>query len=169
MKYKYKFGHVDPWWDDSFKNLDYKYRAIKNTWDEERWIKEGYTGVKLNGALYSMPNEMPKFTDPFFTLFDWKDVGLTFFRMNTLDMLPTHEDHFISYKKKFNITDTSVIWRCVVFLEDWKSGHYFEIDNQPHVNWRRGDYVAWNYDVPHYAGNFGVEPRYTLQITGTQL
>jgi kynureninase len=54
-----------------------------------------------------------------------------------------------------------------VFLEDWKSGHYFEIDNVAHLNWRKGDYVLWNNDVPHFAGNFGIEPRYTMQITGT--
>ena len=84
-------------------------------------------------------------------------------------MFPIHQDHFISYKKLFNITDTSKIWRCIVFMEDWKSGHYFEIDGQPVVNWKKGDYVMWNNDVPHYAGNFGLEPRYTMQITGTQL
>jgi hypothetical protein len=28
--------------------------------------------------------------------------------------------------------------------------------------------VMWNYDVPHFAGNFGMEPRYTMQITGVQ-
>jgi hypothetical protein len=52
-------------------------------------------------------------------------------------------------------------------MEDWKSGHYMEVDGNPIVNWNRGDYVMWNYDVPHYAGNFGIEPRYTMQITGT--
>ena len=36
------------------------------------------------------------------------------------------------------------------------------------MNWRKGDYVCWNYDVPHYAGNFGLDPKYTMQITGMQ-
>ena len=85
-KYNYKRGHIDPWWDDSFKMLDYKYIPIKNTHDEERWVKEGYQNVKLNGALYNMSNIMPDYTTPFFTLFDWDNVGLVFFRMNTLEM-----------------------------------------------------------------------------------
>lgn len=162
-------GTLDPWWDDSFKTLEYEYIPIKNTWDEQRWRQEGYTNVTLNGALYGMPKPMPDYAGKFLTLFDWQNVGIGFFRMNTLDIFPVHQDHYTSYKKKFNIKDPTTIWRCIVFLEDWKSGHYFEIDGQPIVNWRQGDYVKWNYDVPHFAGNFGIEPRYTMQITGTQL
>jgi hypothetical protein len=26
--------------------------------------------------------------------------------------------------------------------------------------------VEWQYDAPHMAANMGIEPRYTLQITG---
>ena len=166
---RYLTGHVNPWWDDSFKELDYQYIPIKNTDDEVRWRSEGYVNVTLNGALYAMPRSMPKYADKFMTLFNWQNQGIGFFRMNTLDMFPVHQDHYTSYKKLFNIADPMTIWRCVVFLEDWKSGHYFEIDGRPIVNWQRGDYVRWNYDVPHYAGNFGTEPRYTVQITGTQI
>lgn len=165
---KYKVGHIEPWWDDSFKTLAYEYIPIKNTYDEERWLQEGYKNVTLNGALYNMPKPMPEYAQPFFTLFNWDNVGIGFFRMCTLEMLPVHKDHFISYKRIFNITDNSLIWRCIVFLEDWKSGHYMEVDGEPMVKWKRGDYVMWNYDVPHYAGNFGTDPRYTMQITGMQ-
>jgi hypothetical protein len=165
----HKFGHIEPWWDDSFKQLDYVYSPIKNTYDEERWVKEGYKNVTLNGALYAMPRPMPDYAIPFLTLFDWHNVGIGFFRMNTLEMFPVHQDHYISYREKFNITDTSTIWRCIVFLEDWKSGHYIEVDGSPIVNWIKGDYVMWNFNVPHFAGNFGTQPRYTMQITGTKL
>lgn len=164
----YELGHVDPWWDDSFKQLDYQYIPIKNTDDEERWRREGYVNVTLNGALYALPRPMPEYADKFLTLFDWSNQGLGFFRMKTLDLFPVHQDKYISYRKLFDITDTSTIWRCIVFLEDWKSGHYFEIDGKPIVAWKRGDFVRWNFDVPHYAGNFGTEPRYTAQITGIQ-
>ena len=167
----YKIGHVDPWWNDSFKDLDYQYGVITNTWDEERWRKEGYANITLNGAAYSMYRggeklPMPDYADPFFTLFEWKNVGITFFRMNTLELFPIHQDHYSTYRQKFNITNPNVIWRGVVFLEDWKSGHYLEVDGDPIVNWKRGDWVTWNYNTPHYAGNIGTEPRYTMQITG---
>ena len=34
------------------------------------------------------------------------------------------------------------------------------------LGWQAGDTVEWTYDLPHMAANIGLEPRYTLQITG---
>ncbi len=167
----YKFGHLDPWWDDSFKELPFVYIPINNTSDETRWRSEGYHSVTLNGATVNMKvlmADMPEYTKPFMTLFDWENVGLSYYRQNTLDMFPLHQDFYTTYKKIWNIEDPYDIWRCIVFLEDWKSGHYFEIDGISYLNWKKGDYVYWNYDVPHMAANIGTESRYTMQITGTQ-
>jgi hypothetical protein len=58
------------------------------------------------------------------------------------------------------------IRRAIVLLEDWKPGHYFEIMDIPVVNWTAGTVIQWEYDTPHMAANIGLEPRYTLQITG---
>jgi hypothetical protein len=55
----------------------------------------------------------------------------------------------------------------LVFLEDWKSGHYFEANNQSFTHWQAMDYVMWSNDTPHLGGNLGDEARYTVQITGT--
>jgi hypothetical protein len=40
------------------------------------------------------------------------------------------------------------------------------MDDQAIVNWRAGDFIMWQGDVPHAASNIGIEDRYTLQITG---
>ena len=165
---KYKFGHIKPWWDDSFKDLDYVYTPLTNTDDLIRWVNEGYRGLNLNGGIYDMKRPMPDYAVPFLTLHDWENVGITFFKLATCEALPIHVDEYNSYRKRFNIVDPSTIWRCIVFLEDWKSGHYFEIDGKPYLEWNKGDYVLWNNAVPHYAGNFGTENRYTMQITGTK-
>jgi hypothetical protein len=53
-----------------------------------------------------------------------------------------------------------------VFLEDWKSGHYFEGLGTPITQWHAGQTIEWSYDTPHMAANIGTKPRYTLQITG---
>ena len=58
------------------------------------------------------------------------------------------------------------IYRALVLLEDWKSGHYLEVTEQPVVGWAAGTVVEWTYDAPHMAANIGLEDRYTLQITG---
>jgi ectoine hydroxylase-related dioxygenase (phytanoyl-CoA dioxygenase family) len=64
---------------------------------------------------------------------------------------------------------TDDVGRAVIFLEDWKSGHYFEIDEVPIVNWKKGDYILWKNDTSHMAANLGKENRYTMQVTGIVL
>jgi len=164
---KYRTGHIDPWWDDSFKQLEYKYLPHKDEAMVREWKSQGYANMHLNGAIHPLNDN--EYAKPFLDFFGWKDSGAALYQMNTGDILPTHRDHYLTYQRVFNITDTNVIWRAIVFMDDWQPGHYFDIDGKPIVDWQRGDYVAWNFDVPHTAFNMGTEPRYTLQITGTQL
>ena len=86
--------------------------------------------------------------------------------MNPGTVLPRHEDTYARYRVIHNIRDVNSIWRAVVFLQDWQSGHYFEIDDTPVTEWAAGEYALWQGDTPHLAANMGHEPRYTLQITG---
>lgn len=160
-------GHIDPWWDDSYKNLDYKYYPLKNSVEDiERWNKQGYSAMTLNGGLYDMRRPFPDMANKFFTLFEWANIGVSFYCMKTCDFLPLHTDHYITYRERFNITDPNRVKRAIVFLEDWKSGHYFEIKGIPMMPWKAGDWVAWDFDCEHAAGNIGPENRYTVQITG---
>ena len=163
---KYEMGYLTPWWDDSFKELPYQYLPHKDTNMLDEWILQGYTNMNLNGAVHDIRHHT--FAKKFNDFFNWANTGAALYQMNTGDVLPVHRDQYIIYQKALNITDPSVIWRAIVFMEDWKSGHYFEIDSTPVFNWRAGDYVMWNYDVPHMAANLGIEPRYTLQITGVR-
>lgn len=163
---KWQTGNVDPWWNEDFKDLDYQYYDYKNTNDINRWTNEGYGRLILNGGLYNMSRPMPEYARLFFDLFPWKDIGIAFYRMRTCEALPLHVDAYTSYRQMFNITNPNDMYRGIVFLEDWKSGHYFEIDGEILMPWKKGDWVYWNNDVPHYAGNFGQADRYTMQITG---
>ena len=54
----------------------------------------------------------------------------------------------------------------MVFLENWKTGHYFQLENDVYTYWRQGEYVEWSSEQAHMGANVGPEPRYTLQITG---
>jgi hypothetical protein len=56
--------------------------------------------------------------------------------------------------------------RIIVFLEDWASGHYLEMNKTPILNWKAGDWVCWRSDFLHLAANIGKTDRYTLQLTG---
>jgi hypothetical protein len=85
--------------------------------------------------------------------------------MGTDVILPTHQDTYFRYRDLYN-TALEDCFRVIIFLADWSSGHMFEIDNAPVTNWKAGDYVYWESDVPHMAANMGLVKRYTLQLTG---
>jgi hypothetical protein len=80
--------------------------------------------------------------------------------------LPNHSDTYSRFRSIYNIKDISSVFRAVVFLEDWQSGHYFEINEDPVTEWAAGETIIWKNDVEHLAANMGMTNRYTLQITG---
>lgn len=166
----YEYGHIDPWWGNDHRLLGYvavNQDQYPNKDHLRIWKEKGYGFSPTSfGSTYTMAMIMPDFTNPFMTLFNWDHVGLTFYRQYTGDVLPLHSDYYEKYSQIHGITNKQSICRCIVFLEDWASGHYFEIDNNPIIKWKAGDYVTWQYSVPHLAANMGFDPRYTLQITG---
>lgn len=167
-EYMYKFGHVDPWWTDEHRYLSYEVSPMDQS-SIDLWTQQGFHNLILHGHYYSEQNKtLPDFVSQFHKLFDWDNTGITLFLMTCGQALPTHQDKYLKYQKYHNISDPNKIYRAVVFLEDWKSGHYFEINNRPFLEWKAGDWVWWNYDTPHFSANVGSEPRYTLQITGTK-
>ena len=135
-------GHVEPWWDDSFKSLVYDRPEFPHKEMKSKWIEQGYDRFILNGGVYSSKNVLPEYAYRFKEIFNWNNTSITFFEMLTMEALPLHSDTYPRYIKMNNIEDTSKIWRAVVLLEDWKSGHYLEVDGTAFVNWHAGDWVA---------------------------
>lgn len=76
--------------------------------------------------------------------------------------IPYHVDKHYLLQKQYGQGDT---WRYLIMLEDWKSGHYFEIENIPYIQWRAGDWIKIHREDWHIAGNMGLEPFYSAQIT----
>jgi hypothetical protein len=54
--------------------------------------------------------------------------------------------------------------RLLMFLENWQPGNYFELDNQPLVQWQSGTYVAWTGQLSMININFGHSNRYALEL-----
>lgn len=165
----FKKGLITPFWEDKHRYLNYRRAAFNNPTDVDRWRSQGYTHINFTGELYDMKNVMPEWADPFFKIFDGINVGVSFYRMNTCEILPMHCDTYETYINVHNISDPSKIQRAVIFLEDWQSGHLLEVDGTPIVDWKKGDYIMWDYNTPHMAANIGTDPRYTLQITFTDV
>lgn len=147
--------------------LDFPYvkQPIKES-EVEKWRSQGYTHSSFTGALYGGKNPIPQWAQDISEFIGLKNCGYTFYRMNTLDIMPPHHDHFETYSKVFNV-NRELAHRAIVFLEDWKPGHYFEYNGELMGNWRKGEYVLYSSDIEHAASNIGIKPRYTLQITGT--
>lgn len=165
MVNRIEIGHVGRFWNDDFKNLSYTKQPVT---DEEinTWQEMGYDYIKsFTGSMYDSSNVMPEWISNLEQLFGMYNQTYTLYRMDTLEIMPVHTDHYRTYCRLNNVTPEKVC-RIVMMLEDWKPGHYFELDGVGYVNWKAGDYFMWKGDVPHAASNIGTEPRYTLQITG---
>ena len=160
---------LEVFWDDEYKHLDYINEPFNDLDSKQLWINAGYP-ERFTGDMCDMRSRQPSWNQRFLDIFSdmgWKDIGTSYYRMNTGTVLPTHGD---LYAKYININrlqgKENRLRRAIVFLEDWKSGHYFEGLGKPLTEWCAGTVIEWPYDTPHMAANIGLEPRYTLQITG---
>jgi len=163
---KYK---IPKFWDDEFKSLPYVNESFNDDENLKLWTKLGFAN-KFTGDMCDMRSVQPRWNPQFVNIFEqlgWQDVGTSYYRMMPGTILPTHSDLYKRYIDIFKLRgQEQTIRRTVVFLEDWKPGHYAEYNDQPFVGWTAGWANEWSYDAPHMAANMGVEPRYTLQITG---
>jgi hypothetical protein len=161
--------HIPRFWDDEFKQLTYVNEPFNDLESLNRWTTQGYAN-RFTGDMCDMRSAQPSWNNQFINIYTelgWKDIGTSYYRMSTGTILPTHSDLYLRYVELFNLKGHEHrIHRAIVFLEDWKPGHYSETNNVAKVNWRAGDVVEWTYDVLHMAANLGLDPRYTLQITG---
>lgn len=157
-------GRLPKIWDETYKTFDYVKQPIMQS-EIDEWQSKGYYQSSYSGSMYGGKNPMPAWTNELSSILGLTNCGYVFYKMKTLDIMPEHVDHFNTYTQVFNVDRKEVV-RALVLLEDWKPGHYLEVQGKAFVNWNAGDYVLWDADVPHAASNIGTEPRYTLQITG---
>ena len=166
-----KIGKINPFWDDEYKYLSYRKEPFNNPKDLEMWREQGYTQpVELfTGTMCKHGEGQPSWTSKIVEWlekdFGWKDVGVNYYRMETGCILPLHGDIYKQYTEMFNIT-LDQVERVLLFMEDWRSGHYFEVDGNPIMDYKAGTYAWWIGDVEHMAANIGKGYRYTLQLTG---
>ena len=160
-------GHIDPWWSNQHRFLDYRREPFNNSADVEHWREMGYTHEHFTGEMYDMKNPEPHWMnlDKFKQVFNFEHLSWSFYRMQTGVILPEHVDTFSRFKKIHDTTNR-VIVRALVMMEDWQPGHYLDLAGKPYVGWKAGDWSLWTETAPHTAANIGTAPRYTLQLTG---
>jgi hypothetical protein len=164
-----KTYHIDKFWDNEFKTLDYACEPFNDPASVDTWLKKGFS-PKICGDMCDMRRPQPSWNHKFVTYFEsrgWKDIGTSYYRMTSGTVMPTHQDLYKTYISKFNLQGSEhTVRRALILLEDWKPGHYLDCMDRAFVHWQAGDVVEWIYDTPHTAANIGFEDRYTLQITG---
>lgn len=168
----FKINNVKVSWDiKTFKDLKWFRKPFNDSQQLEDWKKLGFTHENFNGLLVdaSTPGAVPEWA---WNLarenFNYENISVSLFCMMPGDIIPEHKDTYKKYIEINSIQDPTSIWRTIVMLEDWRSGHYLEIDGVAQIDWRAGNAFSWNWDTPHIAANLGTQPRYTLQITGTK-
>ena len=160
---------LEVFWDDEFKKLNYIQEPFNDPISVSQWLGQGYQ-PKIVGAMCDMRQQQPSWNNKFIEHFEqlgWKDIGTSYYRMSTGTVMPVHSDLYKKYMDRFQLQgQEETVCRALVLLEDWKPGHYLEVQGIPYVGWHAGQVVEWTYDAPHMAANIGIEDRYTLQITG---
>ena len=163
-----------------FKSVDYPSRRQFPS-DEivERWKNYGHNYVNYTGLLREEYRGVPEWTHDVVRAFKKKyipigdkwyflnETSLSLYNMPPGTIMPEHEDTYPRFREIYGEPDINKICRVLIFLEDWKTGHYFELDRQPYVKWKKGNYLWWTGDTTHLAANLGIENRYTMQITAT--
>lgn len=165
----YYTGYIKPWWTNEHTLLDYNYFKVRQIELLDKWRDEGFDSFMrydIGARDFYSADDCPEFAKPFFTLFNWNNIGISFLKLAPGNGLPEHRDMYQAYKKNLQLPEEADVWRCNIFLEDWQPGHYFDIDRFGRANWRAGEYTVWKNDVSHSAINFSPINRYTMQITG---
>jgi hypothetical protein len=165
----HEWFNIDPFWEDEYKTLTYIKEKFNDPVTEISWQDAGFRGP-FGGSMCDMRNSQPSWNSKvidFFAALGWKDIGTSYYRMESGSSLPEHIDTYKRYIELFDLRGKeNTIRRAVVFLEAWQSGHYAECDGVPYAGWIAGFTLIWKWDTPHMAANFGMTPRYTLQVTG---
>lgn len=156
---------VSPCWT-GHRELAFENEPFNDDVMVARWRELGYTQSRFTGDMYDMRRPEPSWMSGLRRQFAWEHFSWSVYRMGPGTVLPAHRDTYARFREVYGITDPDSIWRAVVFMEPWQSGHYFEIDGEPLTRWIPGTTVVWRNDVEHLAANVGATDRYTLQITG---
>lgn len=83
-------------------------------------------------------------------------------------VVPWHRDTFFKIKEKYPNEKRRMV-RANIFLEDRKIGHYIEHVSGVCFKWKKGQGFIWDSSIEHLGANAGMEPKYTLQVSGFYL
>ena len=111
---------LEVFWDHEFKGLDYIHEPFNDPESVNQWISQGYQ-AKICGAMADMRHRLPSWNHRFIEHYDergWKDIGVSYYRMDTGTVMPVHSDLYRRYVELFNLQGQEyLIRRALVLLE----------------------------------------------------
>lgn len=155
------FGHVDiEIFKSDLDNINFvdcqtcyrQYDALEKYYNEHN-SKVWQMFEDSPNYIHDLANKVPQ---------GFKHHVVSVIRIDPGNTIPNHLDKHYKLKEEFGDGEIN---RFLVFLEDWKKGHYFEVQDQPYIKWRRGDWVSFGPIDWHLAGNMGDQPLYCAQVT----
>ena len=75
--------------------------------------------------------------------------------------------HVDSFSAHPNGRGKGKVIRILVHLQDWEFGQFLQWGTKPIIQWRQGDVLTYDPNIPHASGNSSRYTRYTLIITAT--
>lgn len=84
-------------------------------------------------------------------------------------MIPYHRDTFFKIRQQYP-DRSDILVRANIYLEDYKLGHLIQYTHQEKthtdVDWQQGHGWMWDSSILHLSANAGMQPKYTLQVSG---
>jgi|TARA_B100001105_G_C22370934_1_gene435005 hypothetical protein len=116
-------------------------------------------------------DDCPPWVEQTKTLFPWlKYSVVTVNKLMPGCFIGPHNDTLYKLKKKVkdegHETEEMEAYRINMFLQDRLMGHYFEMDGDTWLDYKRGDYTIIDPNKIHLVANLGYQQRFTMQITG---
>ena len=139
-----------------------KYEDYFQCYQQYDKIEKYYT--EHNSSIWQMFEESPDWVHNLATKLpqDFDHHVVSTIKIEPGQTIPHHVDKHFKLKQEHGDGESH---RYLIFLEDWKRGHYYEVHDQPFTKWRKGDWVKFGIDDWHLAGNMGDEPFYSAQVT----
>lgn len=156
-----KYGKIDI--DISQEQLDgIAYTDYFQCYQQYEALEKYYT--EHNSSIWQMFEESPQWVWDLAKKIpqDFDHYVVSTIKIDPGQTIPHHVDKHFKLKQEFGDGESH---RYLIFLQDWKRGHYYEVHDRPFLNWNAGDWVKFGNDDWHIAGNMGDEPFYSAQVT----
>ena len=118
-------------------------------------------------SLQITDDEFPDIFKPYTKFAGFGECTAVALKQYPGQFLPWHQDTYVGFRKKFNVSDDVEVTRYSLMLEDWHWGHYFLAGNSTFHQWKQGDFLQMPLKMHHTTCNGGIVPKLTMTITGT--